>query len=147
MSPNFKITDITCFTSFRYILFSSSLKEFELEYISEICCCVSISIDGFYVKNRSFQCLLSMAQKEQKIVVKGPKGVGKSSSLLGMLANCSVRGKPAIMLTQDSFKCPSSTYTYLKEIAKQLHLPLSKNAYLYLSVIWCCHGTQLGVFE
>ena len=93
----------TCLTSFRYILLSSSLKEFELQYINQICCCVSISIDGFYLKNLSFKSLLSMAQKSSVIVVKAPKGIGKSSSLIGLLASCSVSRKPAILLTQDSF--------------------------------------------
>ena len=123
------------FNVLRYISLSSSLKDFEFRYIKQIWC--GISIDGFYLKSLSFKDLLSLAEKHSVVVVKGPKGVGKSSALVGMLANYSLCEIPTILLTQDSLKCPSSTFSYLKKVAERFNL--GKNAYhtakTYLCVI------------
>ena len=106
-----------------------------LSMVKQIWC--GISIDGFYLKSLSFKDLLSLAEKHSVVVVKGPKGVGKSSALVGMLANYSLCEIPTILLTQDSLKCPSSTFSYLKKVAERFNL--GKNAYhtakTYLCVI------------
>ena len=70
---------------------------------------------------------MTETEKHSVIVVKGPKGVGKSSALVGMLANYSLCEIPAILLTQDSLKSPLSTFSYLIKVAERFNL--GKNAY------------------
>ena len=85
------------------ISLSSSLHNFEFHYIKQIWYVISvdgyylkresfkdikqiwyvISVDGYYLKRESFKDLLSLAEKHSMIVVRGPKGVSKSSSLVG----------------------------------------------------------------
>lgn len=85
-----------------------------------------MSVDGFFIKSSSFEKLLEMTKHESIIVIKGPKGIGKSTSLVGLLAYHSLRNIPTLLITHNSFLLPRETVSYLKDVKQRYKL--GKNA-------------------
>lgn len=117
----------------KYMSLSDSLKEFKFCYIKQIWC--GISINGFYLKSSSFR----VTEDHSAILLKGPKGIGKSSALVGMLANYSLGEIPAILLTQDFFKQPQSTLDKVAEwynLGKNMHVSYDTDQWIWKGTVW-----------
>jgi len=65
-----------------WIDIAKSCDDFEHEYVVA----VFKPLDNFYLKTACYSKLLSMIRKESSVVISGPKGTGKSFSLVALLA-------------------------------------------------------------
>ena len=93
-------------------------KPFEYQYIQSLCC--SILLHEFYLRTSwSFEEIL---HSKPVVVISDPKGVGKSSSLIGIMAQFSVTSKPAILLTQHSLKYKNATLQYLDKFEERFKI-------------------------
>ena len=86
---------------------------FEKKYVNKVFTLHSASSRLKYLICKSFKKLLNSMEHSKEIILTGPKGVGKSFSLLALLA---MRSKPTVLLSVDSLKYSRSTITYLKGI-------------------------------
>ena len=74
--------------------------------------------DRFCLQTNSFNYLMHLLDKDSGVVLKGPKGSGKSHSLIGVMAMYSYLNKPCILLTQQSVVNKQDTLTYLINLQK-----------------------------
>ena len=99
---------------YRWINIAALCKKFEYEYLLAI----HKPLDNCYLKTDSYYSLVKLLDKEEALVIKGPKGVGKSFSLIALMAEHSLC---CLLFTQESFGHPGVLMTYLNH-----HLECSK---------------------
>ena len=77
---------------------------------------------NLYLKTASYSHLLKMMEEESSVVISGPKGTGKSFSLVAVFAYYSTLKKPCLFFTQESIRQSDELMKYLK-----VHLERSKD--------------------
>ena len=91
-----------------------------------------------YLKTSSYNRLWDMTKQYQQITIKGPKGVGKSFSLVALLTQYSRLGKTCLFFNQESTKYPHEMILYLNK-----HLGTGNCGKLNICIeTWkCMYGT------
>ena len=87
------------------------------------------------MKTASFNTLKEMLENteameerlDNTIVIRGPKGVGKSFSLVGLFAEYSMLKKKCLIFTQNSMKFRKRTIQYLSKLCFQLQVKMQQH--------------------